>query len=352
MPVILAGGVGSRLWPLSREAYPKHLLTFLGDNSLLQDALLRVRAIPDVLPPIIVSNLKQHAVLEEQLQQLAVNDARLILEPMGRNTAAAAASAALDILEHHDDALMLVLPADLIIKDIKGFVRTIEQARVFAEQNKLLVFGIKPEYAETGYGYIKQGEMLSGAAYDVAEFVEKPSVVVAQQYCDAGQHYWNAGMFLLSAKQYLTELEALTPGVVEHCREAVNKAEREGDIISLESLSFSNALDISIDKAVMEKTQKVVMAVLSSDWRDAGSWKSLYDQEEKDVHDNVVLGQAVLEEAEGCYVRSDSGLVAVLGVKDLVIVEEKGALLVAHKDKVQDIKALVKRIKEKKLEMV
>ena len=347
IPVILAGGIGGRLWPLSREAYPKHLLSFLGDHSLLQDALLRVQAIPDGLAPIIVTHVDYAEMIERQLQQLSINETTLLFEPVRRNTAPAIAAAASVIIQQFEDALMLVLPADLIIKDVQGFVESVLRAKTFAEQGQVVTFGIKPDYPETGYGYIHCGGRLAESCFGVQQFVEKPDEVTAETYVNSGEYYWNGGMYLLGAQQYLDELQQLTPGIVDPCRQAVNDAQVNDHQFHLVTEHFSQALDISIDKALAEKTQNIVMAELTCDWRDAGSWKSLYDNSQWDDNNNAILGDVLSQESRGCYIRAENTTLAVLGVEDLVIVEADGVVLVAHKDKVQSVKSLAKQFQEK-----
>lgn len=347
MPVILAGGIGSRLWPLSREAYPKHLLSFLGDNSLLQNTLLRAKAVPESSAPFVVSNIRHQAIIEEQLKQISVGDAHFILEPVRRNTAPAIAVAALEIKKQMGDALMLVLPADHIVQNIDAFAESVQAAKSFAEQGKLVTFGKKPEYAETGYGYIKRDSQLATHCYEVSQFVEKPDLSTAEQYCQDGGYDWNVGMFLFSCKKYLSELKAYEPKTLDACERALAHSARSNRVIELEQASFSDCIDKSVDFAVMEKTKNVVVVELKSDWKDAGSWQSLYDIEPHDKHANVVIGNVSAEDVEGCYLRSDTAKLAVVGVKDLVIVEEGGSVLIAHKNNVQDVKKLIKNFKKK-----
>ena len=345
MPVILAGGIGSRLWPLSREAYPKHLLSFLGDNSLLQNTLLRAKAVPESSAPFVVSNIRHQAIIGEQLEQISVGDAHFILEPVRRNTAPAIAVAAFEIKKQMGDALMLVLPADHIVQDVDAFAQSVQAARSFAEQGKLVTFGKRPEYAETGYGYIKRGLALVAHCHEVSQFVEKPDLPTAEQYCQDGGYDWNVGMFLFSCEKYLSELKAYEPKTFDACERALTHSTRSNRAIELEQVSFSDCVDKSIDFAVMEKTKNAVIVELKSDWKDAGSWQSLYDIEPHDKHANVVIGNVSAEDVEGCYLRSDTARLAVVGVKDLVVVEQDGQVLVMHKHKAQHMKKVIETLK-------
>jgi len=346
IPVILSGGSGTRLWPLSRSAYPKQFLPLAGDRSMLQMTLDRLDGVPLLRPPVVVCNDRHRFLVAEQLHEGGIEGSSIVLEPMGRNTAPAVAVAALVALEREDDPLLLVLPADHVIRDIEVFQATLAVAREEAEAGALVTFGIVPDRPETGYGYIRAGrENRRSGVFRVAEFVEKPDRQTAHQYVDSGQFYWNSGMFVFKARRYLEELERLAPDVLSACQAAQRKAVTDLDFIRLDREAFSGCPNESIDYAVMERTDSAVVVPLDAGWSDVGSWSALLGITHGDAEGNVVLGDVIAEDTHNCYLRSEERLVATVGVTDHVVVETKDAVLVAHRDRVQDVKRIVEHLK-------
>ncbi|WP_417315884.1 mannose-1-phosphate guanylyltransferase/mannose-6-phosphate isomerase [Cycloclasticus pugetii] len=340
IPVILSGGVGSRLWPLSREHYPKQCLPLTDKEfSLLQNTVKRTNSL-DVADPIIVCNEDHRFLIAQQLQNLGVAKSSIILEPVGRNTAPAIALAALEAqYRNQDEALLLVLPADHVIRDVHAFEAAILHAAEFAKEDKLVTFGVTPTRPETGYGYIRSGEN-----NDVAEFVEKPDLATAQTYLDSGRYLWNSGMFLFNAKTYLEELKSFRGDIFESVCAAFKQRNQDIDFVRVDEKSFSECPEDSIDFAVMEPTRKAKVVPYSGDWSDIGAWDALYDYSDKDESGNVLIGDVMSEGAKNSFVRSESRLVAVVGVDNLVVVETADAVLIMNKDQSQDVKKIVKRI--------
>lgn len=348
IPVILTGGSGSRLWPISRTTLPKQLLPLTSSRSMLQETLLRLNGIAGLGPPVTICNHEHRFLVAEQLQEISIQAAALILEPIGRNTAPAVAVAALHLLATQDDALMLVLPADHVITHVPAFHQAIAQAADLVRSGYLVTFGVVPHSPETGYGYIQQGQPLDkqGAeAYKVARFVEKPDGATARQYVAAGDFLWNSGMFLLSAKQYIEELERFQPAVVAACRESISLAYSDLDFYRLDEKAFETCPAISIDYAVMEKTEHAAVVPVDIGWNDVGSWSALWEFHQKDGAGNVTQGEVMLQDAQNCYVHAERRLVAAVGVADLIIVETADAVLVTHRDHAQDVKQVVERLK-------
>ncbi len=340
IPVILSGGVGSRLWPLSREHFPKQCLPLTDEEfSLLQNTVKRTNAL-DVAAPIVVCNEDHRFLIAQQLQSLGVEKSSIILEPAGRNTAPAIALAALEAQHRNqDDALLLVLPADHVIRDIEAFESAIIQAAELAKENSLVTFGIKPIRPETGYGYIRSGEN-----NDVAEFVEKPNLETAKQYLSSGDYLWNSGMFLFNAKTYLEELDSHRTDIFQAVSLAYKKRNQDLDFVRVDEKAFSDCPEDSIDFAVMEPTKKAKVVPYFGDWSDIGAWDALYDYSTKDQHANVLIGDVMSEGTTNSFVRSESRLVATVGVHNLIVVETADAILIMSKDKAQDVKKIVKRI--------
>ncbi len=338
--MILSGGVGSRLWPLSREHYPKQCLPLTDKEfSLLQNTVKRTNSL-DVADPIIVCNEDHRFLIAQQLQNLGVAKSSIILEPVGRNTAPAIALAALEAqYRNQDEALLLVLPADHVIRDVHAFEAAILHAAEFAKEDKLVTFGVTPTRPETGYGYIRSGEN-----NDVAEFVEKPDLATAQTYLDSGRYLWNSGMFLFNAKTYLEELKSFRGDIFESVCAAFKQRNQDIDFVRVDEKSFSECPEDSIDFAVMEPTRKAKVVPYSGDWSDIGAWDALYDYSDKDESGNVLIGDVMSEGAKNSFVRSESRLVAVVGVDNLVVVETADAVLIMNKDQSQDVKKIVKRI--------
>jgi len=345
-PVILSGGSGTRLWPMSRTLYPKQLLMLLGHDSLLQQTVRRVADRPGFATPVLVANEEHRFIIAEQLREISVVPRALLLEPVGRNTAPAACIAALTLTEAEPDPLMLIMPSDHTVGDLDAFAGAIERAVAAAGAGALVSFGIAPERAETGYGYIRRGGELDGAegVFAVAEFVEKPGPEQAQAYVASGEHSWNSGIFLFPARVYLDELERLRPDMVAACRQALAAAQRDSDFIRLDRDAFSACDADSIDYAVMEHTRRAAVVPVSMGWSDVGSWDALWEMGAKDQHGNSIEGNVVAEDTRNCYLRSEAGLLAAIGIEDLVVVATADAVMVAPRNRTQDVKKLVARL--------
>lgn len=345
IPVIMAGGSGSRLWPLSRSAFPKQFLALDSQNSLtmLQSTLERVGGM-SASEAIIISNEDHRFVVAEQLRTFGVK-ARIILEPAGRNTAPAIALAAMQAIAHGEDPVLLILAADHIVKDTDAFQSSIRKAQVAADAGKLATFGIVPTAAETGYGYIKRGTVAGDDIYKVDQFVEKPQLEVAEQYVTSGEYYWNSGCFMFKASVFIEELRKHSPEIYRCCLKATNDTTEDMDFIRVNKSEFLKCPDDSVDYAVMEQTDRAVVVPMDAGWSDVGSWSALWEVSEKDNFGNVIHGDAIIEDTEGCYIYAPNKLVASVGVKDIVVVETKDAVLVAHKDNVQQVKKIVERLK-------
>jgi mannose-1-phosphate guanylyltransferase/mannose-6-phosphate isomerase len=345
IPVILSGGAGTRLWPLSREMYPKQLLALTGKQTMLQDTARRLAAIAGAIPPIVVCNEAHRFTVAEQLHALDIQPSAILLEPSGRNTAPAVALAALKALKIDPNATLVVAPADHVIRDAGKFQQAAEVAVALAQHDKLITFGIVAHAAETGYGYIRRGEG-AGPAYPVAQFVEKPPLDLALQYVASGDYYWNSGMFVFEASRYLSELSNLAPDILAACTAAFQAAKTDLDFVRIDKAEFIKCRSESIDYAVMEKTQDALVLPLDVGWSDVGSWSSLFDVLPADEEGNVLQGDVMVHDTHDCYVHSTSRLVAAVGMQDHIIVETKDAILVAPKDRVQDVKDLVAKIKK------
>lgn len=347
LPVIMAGGTGSRLWPMSRELYPKQFLRLYGQNTMLQETLSRLSGL-DIHEPMVICNEEHSFLVAEQLRQLNQLSKNIILEPVGRNTAPAIALAALQATRNGDDPLMLVLAADHIINNQQVFRDVIRVAERYAEADHLVTFGIVPNTPETGYGYIQRGEALVGSEqtlYRVARFVEKPDLARARDYLASGEYYWNSGMFMFRAKKYLSELAKFRPDILEICTAAMRAAEGDGNFISIPRDVFSLCPDESVDYAVMEKTADAVVAGLDAGWSDVGSWSALWDVSPKNEQGNVLTGDCWTYNSQNCYISSDEKLVAAVGVQNLVIVNTRDTVLVMNKNCAQDVKKAVEYLK-------
>ncbi len=349
LPVILSGGSGTRLWPLSRELYPKQLLPLISKGTMLQETLARVRGVDNVGEPIVVCNESHRFLVAEQLREVGAHPQSILLEPMGRNTAPAVAVAAMAAVSNdsaaNSEAVLLVLPADHVIRDVKAFHAALSVGREAAQQGKLVTFGVVPDKPETGYGYIKRAAG-DGPAYPIAQFVEKPDLATATKYVESKEYFWNSGMFMFRATAFLDELRALAPDIYEACAHAFTAAKRDLDFTRLPQKEFAACRSDSIDYAVMEKTQHGVVVPLDAGWSDVGSWSALHEAIPADDSGNVCLGDVLVEDTHGCYLQSTSRLVAAVGLKDHVVVETKDAVLVAPRDRVQDVKALVNQLKK------
>lgn len=346
IPVVLCGGSGSRLWPLSRETHPKQFLRLLGKESLLQQTLMRLQGMQGLGAPVLVTGDSTRFVVAEQLREIGQEHAQILLEPMRRNTAPAIASAALHALTMDEDPLLLVLPSDHVVKDVAALQEALGHAREAARRGDLLTFGIVPDHPETGYGYIRAGSKESGAVRPVVEFVEKPNLATAEQYVKSGQFFWNSGMFLFSARRFLEELERYQPEILKACRQAHERSTRDVDFVRLDAASYEKSPDCSIDYAVMEHTEHASMVPLSAGWNDIGSWASVRDASERDENNNAVQGDVMLQDCSDCLVHSTGRLVAAVGLKNVVVIETADGVLVMDADHAQDAKKIVSRLAE------
>jgi mannose-1-phosphate guanylyltransferase len=339
--VVMAGGSGTRLWPISRAAHPKQFLAVHSDDTMLQATFKRLDGL-DIQSSVTICNEEHRFFVAEQLREIDKLGS-IILEPVGRNTAPAIALAALSSPEG-EDPLLLVLAADHVIQDEAAFTKTIMDAIPLAEAGKLVAFGIVAREPNTGYGYIKKGAP-KGSGFAVDAFVEKPSIDVATEYLESGDYFWNSGMFLFRASRYLKELKKHRPDIYEACQLSMEGTSRDNDFLRVNKTAFDTCPSDSIDYAVLEKTDDAVVVPMDAGWSDIGSWSSLWDISEKDGNGNATYGDVVLHESHNSYVRTDGKLVAVIGVDDLVIVSTKDVLVVAHKDSVQDVKVVAKHLK-------
>jgi mannose-1-phosphate guanylyltransferase/mannose-6-phosphate isomerase len=347
-PIILSGGSGTRLWPLSRSLNPKQFLSFFGKNSLFQDTVLRILDDNIFYEPLIVCNNEHRFIAKNQLQNISATARSIILEPIGRNTAPAIAIAAFDVIKNNttNDDLMLVMPSDHIIKDEKKFLEIIENSIDKADKN-FVVFGIKPSRAETGYGYIKQ----SSDNLFVEKFIEKPDAKTAQNFTAQNCYFWNSGIFMFRASHYLRELKRLQNEIFISCEDAYLKAKNDFGFILLDEKEFAKSQNISIDYAIMEKlpeTKSVVLSALDVGWDDVGNWDAIAQNSKIDENKNSFFGEVIALDTKNCYVNSSSGIVAALGVKDLIIINLKDVVLVANKNSAQDVKKIFEILQNKK----
>jgi mannose-1-phosphate guanylyltransferase/mannose-1-phosphate guanylyltransferase/mannose-6-phosphate isomerase len=345
-PVILSGGSGTRLWPMSRTLYPKQLLNLLGGDSLLQQTVRRVADRQRFASPLVVANEEHRFIIAEQLRDIGVTPRAIVLEPAGRNTAPAACVAALTIFESDPEAVLLLLASDHAIADIDAFVTAVDRGAIAARRGAIVCLGIEPERAETGYGYIRRGAALDGAGgtFEVAEFTEKPDATLAERYVTSGEHYWNGSIFLFPARLYLDELERLRPDMLAACRTALDASQRDADFIRLDKDAFAVCPADSIDYAVMERTKRAAVVPVAMGWSDVGSWDALWEMNGKDADGNALEGNVIAEAAKNCYLRSEAGLVAAVGIEDLVVVATDDAVMVAPRGRTQDVKGLVARL--------
>jgi len=366
LPVILSGGCGTRLWPLSRELYPKQLLPLVNDATMLQETQLRLDGLQGMVEPLVVCNESHRFMVAEQLRQAGCPAGAILLEPVGRNTAPAVAVAALQALGAGDDPVLLVLPADHVIVDAETFRCAVVAGAELAQDGKLVTFGIVPDKPETGYGYIRadracqlsvvscqlqkstdHGPRTTAAtAFSVASFVEKPDLPTAESYLTSGDYFWNSGMFMFRASRYLEELAKFAPEMLACCREALGKAQRDLDFVRLDAEAFGACPKDSIDYAVMEKTADAVVIPLDAGWSDVGSWSALWEVGQADGAGNVMRGDVLTHDSRNCYLHSTGRMVAAVGLEDHVVVETADAVLVARRDRAQDVKAIVEQLKQ------
>lgn len=346
IPVILAGGSGTRLWPLSRNLRPKQFLKLVNSQSMLQNTLTRLKNIPNISAPIIVCNEDHRFIVADQLSEIGFSNAEIILEPAARDTAPAIAVASLYTQEKlTQDSLILVLAADHEIKDIAAFEHAINTATQSAKDGNIVTFGIVPDSPHSGYGYIKTQSSDNSIIFEVSSFVEKPDQQTAQGYLDSGDYFWNSGMFMFKASRMIAELEIYQPDLLEACQNALFNAEIDLDFIRLQTNAFRAAPSISIDYAVMEKSSLVQLVPLDAGWSDVGCWNSVWEISDKDSNSNACIGDVIAKDSKNCYIRSSQKLITTLGVENLVIVETNDALLIADKNKVQGIKDIVTTLK-------
>lgn len=345
IPVILSGGSGSRLWPLSRKQYPKQFLALTGDHTLFQQTLERL-VFEGMEPPVVVSNQEHRFIVQEQLEALSLKTQSILLEPFGRNTAPAVAIAAMKLMAEGRDELLLILPADHVIEDQRAFQRALALATNAAEKGEMVLFGVPADRPETGYGYIKSGDErgLPDGVIRVERFIEKPDEARAQQFVEDGGYFWNSGMFLFRASRFLEELKKHDADIYDTCLLALERSQHDGDLINIDAATFECCPDNSIDYAVMEKTRRACVVPLAAGWNDVGSWSSIWEVHDKDADGNVTMGDVVVHDSHNCLVHGNGKLVSVVGLEDIVVVETKDAMMIAHKDRVQDVKKVVNQL--------
>lgn len=346
VPVILSGGSGTRLWPISRSLYPKQLHQLYSENSMLQETVKRVSG-DEFSDPLVICNVEHRFIIAEQLLEAGITPQSILLEPVGRNTAPAAAVAALIIAEKDPDALMLILPSDHLIENVAAFANATAIAAKACEDDALVTFGINPDAPETGYGYIRRGNPMDDieGCFAVDSFVEKPDAKTAEEYLASGKYLWNSGMFLFSAAQYLNELGKLQPQSVQACQKAIDEGVRDLDFFRLDEAEFSQVKSDSIDYAVMEKTSNAAVVPVDMGWSDVGSWSSLWSISPKDSDGNVTQGDIVSIDVSNSLMRSSGPMVAAIGIKDMIIICTDDAVLIAPKDKAQQVKDIVEQLK-------
>jgi len=349
IPVILSGGSGTRLWPLSRKELPKQYLSLLSDNTMLQETILRLSGL-NLADPIIVCNSNHRFIVAEQCQQIDITNPTILLEPNGRNTAPAIAAAAIQSLKKFDDAVILVLSADHVIRDVKSFHQSINIASKHVQDGKLITFGVVPTNANTGYGYIKVSKGDIDGAFRVKEFVEKPDLETAKAYLEQGNYLWNSGMFMFRSSTLIDELTTHAPDIVSSVNDSINNALKDLDFIRLDKQAFESSPSDSIDYSLMEKSNNVVVVPLDAGWNDIGSWLELYNLGEKDMNGNVISGNVFMNDTSNSYIHANGQIIATIGVKDLIIVDTPDVTLISTKDKVQKIKIILKELQQQNRE--
>ena len=341
IPVIPSGGSGTRLWPLSRKEYPKQYLPLAGDNTMLQETILRLSGLDNLADPIIICNADHRFLVAEQCQQIDITNPTILLEPIGRNTAPAIAAAAMQSLKEKDNSVLLVLSADHVIQDVEAFHYAINIASKQAQDGKLVTFGIVPTDSNTGYGYIKSSKENIEGSYKVEEFIEKPDLETARSYLEQGNYLWNSGMFMLQADVLIDELSEQSPNIVASVIDAVSNAEKDLDFIRLDKQTFESSPSDSIDYALMEKSDNVVVVPLDAQWNDIGSWSVLYDIGTKDTNGNVIKGDVIVQDTTNTYINANHHMVAIIGVDNLIVVDTPDATFIAAQDKAQEVKSIV-----------
>ncbi|POS62579.1 mannose-1-phosphate guanylyltransferase/mannose-6-phosphate isomerase [Parasaccharibacter apium] len=349
VPVILSGGSGTRLWPVSRKSYPKQFCTLLGDKSPFQETLQRIVGLGIKSAPIVVGNREHRFIMAEQLRQIEMNDdSNIVLEPLSRNSAAAMAAAAFWQAKSDEDAILWFMPADSAITDNKSLNESLLRAYEVATHDYIVMFGIQPTRPETGYGYIEQGSPIEGknGAFHIAKFLEKPDELNAKRFLESGKYFWNSGMFMARARIFLEELRKWAPEIYDSVEKSVRLSESDSAFITLDEASFMKTPSISVDYALAEKTQRGVVVPSYFEWMDVGSWDAVWALTEKDSNGNAVSGNVFLDHTKNCYVKSDNVVATVTGVEDLVIIVTKDAVMVSHRDRAQDIKHVVELLRE------
>jgi len=347
IPVILSGGSGTRLWPLSREQHPKQYLPLVSENTMLQETFLRLRGLDNLASPIIICNADHRFLVAEQCQQINIKNPTILLEPVGRNTAPAIASAALHSSKEDNDAVLLVLSADHIIQDTEAFHQAINIAKKQAQEGKLVTFGIVPTNANTEFGYIKLSKNNIHGAYKVEEFVEKPDLITAQSYLVKGNYLWNSGMFMFEAGSLIEELTNYSPDIVKSVNGAVNNAEIDFDFIRLDKKSFEASPSDSIDYALMEKSDNIVAVPLDAGWSDVGSWSTLNDISVKDNNGNVFKGDVIAKDTTNSFVYASQHMIATVGLDNIIVIDTPDATFIASQDKAHEVKSIVKSLQTK-----
>jgi mannose-1-phosphate guanylyltransferase/mannose-6-phosphate isomerase len=341
IPIILSGGSGTRLWPLSRKQYPKQYLPLVSENTMLQETILRLDGLDNLADPIIICNVDHRFLVAEQCQQINIKNPTILLEPIGRNTAPAIAAAALQSVKDSNDVVLLILSADHVIQDIEAFHKAIKIANNKAQDGRLVTFGIVPTDANTGYGYIKSSKDNNGGAYQVEGFVEKPDLQTAQSYLEQGNYLWNSGMFMFQANTLINELAIHSPDIVKAVSNSIANATQDLDFIRLEEQAFTSSPSDSIDYALMEKSRNVVVVPLDAGWNDIGSWSALYDIGTKDNNGNVIKGDVITQDTTNTYINANHHMVATIGVDNLIVVDTPDATFIATQDKAQEVKSIV-----------
>ncbi|WP_025030840.1 mannose-1-phosphate guanylyltransferase/mannose-6-phosphate isomerase [Nitratireductor aquibiodomus] len=347
VPVIMAGGMGTRLWPVSREHYPKQFCALVGDTTMLQQTIGRLDGL-DCAPPLTVCNEEHRFLAAEQLRQAGIENAPILLEPVGRNTAPAITLAALQAMAHGADPLLLVMPADHLIPDVPAFHRGVKEAKTLAQEGRLVTFGIVPTGPETGFGYIRRGEKIGETGFEVSGFEEKPDLATAKSYLKDGGYDWNSGMFVFRASVYLDAMQTHAPAILDACRAAMAGVESDAYFLRPERAAFEACPSDSIDYAVMEKTDRAAVVPLDAGWNDIGSWSAIWEAQDKDADGNALTGDVLQVASKNSIVSAQKRLVAIVGVEELVVVETADAVLVASRDAVQNVKEIVTQLRSAK----